>query len=286
MQRDLLNWSMSATMGGVTEIAVMAPIINGRVPGERLTYEEKLRRVIATITDRAEQGIPHQLQTIPSIHFGRMVIIRPEQYLTNSNVPGVDYHPTDAAQDHARGDTDNQPRIPRQMDEFDVSVVLSGGRDGSPPDDPPACNETNGASPPATFHSWLLTIVSFDGDLKVYFRDIADFLARDFDDVFVNCVDFPTTRDFGKFWQWIRRYQISVDLFLCTYPDLSVGRIKQLEDFKRSFDAFVSKVRAPTGSRVENMDELFDEFLRHTKQYASDFPTPGGTYRSKTGKGS
>lgn len=274
MERELFDWSLSATSGGVTEIAVMAPIINGRVPGERLTYEEKLRRTIASIMDRAERGIPHQLLTIPSIHFGRMMIIRPEQYLTNSKVPGVKYH---QLKDEAGGDNAaNRTSIPKQMDEFGVSVVHSGGEVEQK-------NTVDGDAP--VFHSWLFTIVSFDGDLKVYFRDIADILARDFDDVFVNCVDFPSTDNFEKFWHWIRRYQVSVDLFLCTYPNLTVGRIKQLEDFKRCFDDFVLKVRSPTGHRVENMDALFDEFLMQTNQYASDFPTPGGIYRSKLDKG-
>lgn len=270
-------------MGGVTEIAVMAPIINGRVPGERLTYEEKLKRVIATITDRAERGIPHQLQTIPSIHFGRMMIIRPEQYLTNAYVPGIDYHQLDTPEGNdRRKNADNETRIPRQMDGFEMSVIRSGDPVEGSDAEQAECVEP--AQTP-TFHSWLLTIVSFDGDLKVYFRDIADILARDFDEVFVNCVDFPSTSDFEKFWQWIRRYQISVDLFLCAYPNLSVGRIKQLEDFKRCFDAFVLKVRSPTGRKVENMDELFDAFLLQTKQYSSDFPSRGGIYRSKIDKG-
>ncbi|WP_419907006.1 hypothetical protein [Hoeflea sp.] len=273
MERELLNWSMSATMGGVTEIAVMAPIILGRAPGERLTYEEKLRRVIESIANRADRGIPHQLNTISSIHFGRMMIIRPEQYLTNSSASDVAYYDSGGSSPGPQG----QFSIPRPMDEFEISVV---GADSNPVD---AGATGNAAAAPAPgFHSWLLTIVSFDGDLKVYFRDIAQFLARDFDDVFVNCVDFPSTRDFEKFWQWIRRYQVPVDLFLCAYPDLTVARIKQLEDFKLCFDAFVEKVRSPTGRKVENMDELFDEFLRETGQYASDFPTPGGTYRMKS----
>lgn len=265
---------MSASMGGVTEIAVMAPIIKGRVPGERLTYEEKLRRVIASISDRAQRGIPHQLSTIPSIHFGRMMIIRPEQYLTNSHVPGLAYYKPGEG-----GAADATYRVPRPMDEFKVSIQFAGAQ-------PPGANGAKAgegtANAQPSFHSWLLTIVSFDGDLKVYFRDIAQFLARDFDDVFVNCVDFPSTANFESFWHWIRRYQVPVDLFLCAYPDVSVVRIKQLEDFKRSFDGFVAKVRTPTGRRVENMDELFDEFLRKTGQYASDFPTPGGTYRGKS----
>lgn len=270
---------MSASLGGVTEIAVMAPIIKGRVPGERLTYEEKLRRVIASISDRAQRGIPHQLSTIPSIHFGRMMIIRPEQYLTNSNVPGLAYYEPD---DHDGSAADAGFRVPKQIDDFKISIQFAGGqsegRNG-------AREHDGAANAQPSFHSWLLTIVSFDGDLKVYFRDIAEFLARDFDDVFVNCVDFPSTENFESFWQWIRRYQVPVDLFLCAYPDVSVVRIKQLEDFKHSFDAFVAKVRTPGGRRVENMDELFDEFLRKTGQYASDFPTPGGTYRRKSDGG-
>lgn len=276
MERELLDWSMSATMGGVTEIAVMAPIIRGRAPGERLTYEEKLRRVIESIANRAERGIPHQLNTISSIHFGRMMIIRPEQYLTNSRSSDVSYYGAKGTSGGPQGDFS----VPKPMDEFEISVL---GADGNVID-AGAWGNTAISDVPG-FHSWLLTIVSFDGDLKVYFRDIAQFLARDFDDVFINCVDFPSTQDFEKFWQWIRRYQVPVDLFLCAYPDLTVARIKQLEDFKRCFDAFVDKVRSPTGRKVENMEELFDEFLRETGQYASDFPTPGGTYRMKSGEG-
>ncbi|WP_136658062.1 hypothetical protein [Nitratireductor sp. XY-223] len=276
MQRELLNWSMSATSGGVTEIAVLAPIIRGRAPGERLTYEEKLRRVIDSIQTRADRGIPHQLNTITSIHFGRMMIIRPEQYLTNSNVAGVDYFKSGETSGGPQGDFS----VPKPLDEFEITVH---GADGGTIETHAGSNAAHSETP--GFHSWLLTIVSFDGDLKVYFRDIAQFLARDFDEVFVNCVDFPSTRDFEKFWHWIRRYQVPVDLFLCAYPDLTVVQIKQLEDFKRCFDAFVEKVRSPTGRKVENMEELFDEFLRETAQYASAFPTPGGTYRMKSGKG-
>jgi hypothetical protein len=113
-------------------------------------------------------------------------------------------------------------------------------------------------------------------------RDIADYLARDFDRVFENCEDFPGTRGFDSFWRWVKRYQAPVDLFYTSYPDLSVVRIKQLEDFKRRFDAFVLKVRSPTGNRVNSMEELFDDFLRESQQYASDFPTPGGVYVTRS----
>jgi len=56
------------------------------------------------------------------------------------------------------------------------------------------------------------------------------------------------------------------------------------KEFKRQFDAFVASVRSPTGPRVRSMDEMFDEFLRRTQQYASDFPAPGGTFRNTRGE--
>jgi hypothetical protein len=248
--RVLLNWALSKTVGRTTEIAVLAPIKKGRVPGERRTYEARLRFIISTLQSRIEQNLPTELDKVPTIHFGRMIIIRPEQYLVYSKDSNVVYEPGSKGEPRA---------IPAQMDDF---------HDGSKP------------APRADFRSWLLTLVSFDGDLKVYFKDIAAFLDSDFDRVFVNCEDFPSVRCFEQFWTWIRRYQINVDLFYPRYPNLSLVRIKQLEDFKRRFDTFVAKVRSPTGRRVQSMDELFDEFLRTSQQHASGFPSPGGTFKT------
>jgi hypothetical protein len=59
-------------------------------------------------------------------------------------------------------------------------------------------------------------------------------------------------------------------------------RIKQLQEFKRQFDEFVAEVRPANGSRVKSLDDLFDQFLARTQQHASDFPTPGGIYKSKS----
>lgn len=246
MSRKPLDWSTSKSVGGVTEIAVLAPIRKGFVPGERRTYEERLRFAISTIADRVRRGVPTGLETVPTIHFGRMMVIRPEQFLVHSKVPGLDYEPETA--------------VPRPIDDWQ--------EDGPASSDAPE------------FRSWLLTLVEFDGDLKVYFRDVAQFLNADFDSVFCNCEDFPTTREFEKFWTWVRRYQMSTDLFYARYADLSVVRIKELAEFKRRFDAFVARVRSPAGPRVESMDEMFDEFLRQTQQIASDFPAPGGTFRT------
>jgi hypothetical protein len=120
--------------------------------------------------------------------------------------------------------------------------------------------------------------VEFDGDIKVYMRDIAEFLGQDFDYIFENCENYPSTENFEEFWLWIRRYQINTDLFYAPYSNLSVARIRQLEDFKNRFDQFVAQVRSPTGPLVRSMDELFDEFLRETQQYASGFPSPSGIF--------
>lgn len=255
MARIPLNWATSKTIGGVTEIAVLAPIKKGRIPGERRTYEERLRFAIANIANRVKQGIPTELDTVQTIHFGRMIVIRPEQYLVYSKVRNLDYEAPETVAPQG------VPSIPKPIDDY---------REEGPASREPERPE---------FRSWLLTLVEFDGDLKVYFRDIAEFLDSDFDNVFRNCEDYTSTRNFESFWAWIRRYQVETDLFYPRYSDLSVVRIKQLQDFKRRFDAFVAKVRSPTGRRVESMDELFDEFLRRSQQYASDFPAPGGTFK-------
>jgi len=244
-----LNWVKSKSIGQVSEIAVLAPIKLGRVPGERRTYEERLGSAIDNLAGRVQRGIPVELDRIRTIHFGRMIIIRPEQYLVYSDVPGVQYD-----------DTSNG-KIPKPIDDF-FPLDTSDER-------------------PPTFRSWLLTLVEFDGDIRVYFRDVAQFIADDFDTLFRNCEDYGSTSDFEGFWAWIKRYQIETNLFYSRYADLSVVRIKQLQDFKRRFDEFVAEVRPANGRRVESMDDLFDQFLAKTQQYASDFPAPSGIYKAK-----
>jgi hypothetical protein len=90
--RRRLAWAGSKTVGRVTEIAVLTPIRKGCPPGERQTYEERMRAAIANIAQRHREGIPTELNRIPSIHFGRIIILRPEQYLVGSEAPGVDYY--------------------------------------------------------------------------------------------------------------------------------------------------------------------------------------------------
>ena len=51
-----LNWVESRSIGQVSEIAVLAPIKLGRVPGERRTYEERLRSAIDNLTAGFSRG--------------------------------------------------------------------------------------------------------------------------------------------------------------------------------------------------------------------------------------
>jgi hypothetical protein len=110
-----LNWVKSRSIGQVSEIAVLSPIKLGRVPGERRTYEERLRSAIDNLTARVQQGIPIELDRIRTIHFGRMIIVRPEQYLVYSDVPGVQYDET------AKG------KIPKPIDDY-VPLEAAGGK--------------------------------------------------------------------------------------------------------------------------------------------------------------
>jgi hypothetical protein len=242
-----LKWATSRSVGGVTEVAVLAPLRKGRVPGERRTYEERARTLIATIESRVLQGVPTELDPVTTIHFGEIIVIRPEQYLTYSNVKGVAYAP---APDRA---------VPLEIDDYQATA-------GAP-----------------EFRTFLLTIVFFDGELKPYFKDISVFTTTKFDQVFENCEDYPRdgSEDFEGFWSWVQRYQVPVDLFLCRYPNLSAVRIRQLEEFKRRFDAFVTQVRGPGRDRPHTIDDLFDVFLRENEEYARNFPSPGGVFEPR-----
>jgi hypothetical protein len=242
----------SKRIGGVSEIAVLAPIRKGLVPGERRSFEERLRSQIASLAERHEKGIPVELDRITTIHFGRMLIIRPEQYLMNPNWP--------KSGDRQVGIS---AALEKPFDDF-VEIDANGVPEAAHGD-------------PHQYHSLLGVIVGFDGDIKVYMHEIAKFIGRDFDLLFNNCERYPGSANFESFWAWIRTFQIELDLFYSTYPNLSVVRLKQLERFKRRFDAFVARVRAP-GRGNRPIDDLLDEFLQANQQYGVDFPTPNGIY--------
>ena len=278
-----LKWATSQQIGSISEIAVLAPIRKGIVPGERRTYEERLRATIANLAMRHRQGIPTELDRVSSIHFGRMIIIRPEQYLFYAkDIQNIDYYCEDTE------DTDGAEGAEGAAGAAVLAAApANGGSIDSdmpmPLDDfseipEPTATPRRVGQPKPKLRSWVLTLVEFDGEFKSYMREIARFIGTEFDRIFDNCEGYPGTADFEKFWIWIRTFQINTDLFYASYRDLSVVRIRQLEAFKRRFDAFVATVRSPTGPTVRSMDEMFDEFLRENQQYAAGFPAPGGTY--------
>ena len=92
---------------------MLAPIKRGRIPNERRTYEERLRLAIANLASRVKQNIPTQLDKVPTIHFGRMIIIRPEQFLVYSDVSGVKYEAG-----HRRKLPAPELHIPKAIDDY------------------------------------------------------------------------------------------------------------------------------------------------------------------------
>lgn len=275
--RELFQWATSACIGGVSEIAVLAPIRRGCPPGDRRTYEQVARAAIGNLAARHAQGLPTELSKLSTIHFGRIIVLRPEHYLTFSRDAGVPYELEHGVTDiRGAGADDGSRQVPEPIDDF--QEILPDGTPKPDPTDPPNSTVQTDEGKTPYYRSWILTLVEFDGDLKVYMRDIARSLNGDFDAIFKNCEAYPGAGHYEDWWSWIRRFQINVDLFYATYPDLSVVRIKQLEAFKRRFDAFVARVRSPTGPRVRSMDELFDEFLAENQQFATNFPSPGGLF--------
>jgi hypothetical protein len=284
-----LNWATSKAIGAVSELAVLTPVRKGCPPQENRTYEQRLREVIDNIQERHQQGLPIELSRVPSIHFGRLMLIRPEQYLFYSHLREVAYAGQDQSQTGVNKARDARssnaaPRAPLQLNDYRVEPA-------HPPSASPSAQKGAKADAPlpepsSTLRTWLLTLVEFDGDLRVYMRDIADSLGSDFDYIFENCEEYPGCSNFERFWIWIRRFQINTSLFYAPYSNLSVARIRQLEDFRNRFDQFVARVRSPTRP-LTSIDDLFDEFLRETQQRASDFPSASGLFPSPaSGNGS
>ena len=136
-----------------------------------------------------------------------------------------------------------------------------------------------------SLHSWLFFTSNFDGELKDYLREFSLFLAEDVDRIWGNCEGWPLggSRDFEAYWDYAKRHQIPTHAFYSAYPDLSVGRIRQLERFKRAFDQLVAQTRCPDGSTVAEVSRLLDEFLTENTIYPNDFPGEGGLY-ARAGK--
>lgn len=255
----------SKVNGGVTEVALMIPIKLGRIAGERRTYEERLRSVLSSIQSRAAQGIPTEINQIPTIHFARFLIVRPEHYLLYSDI--WKKYVSEKTSSTSEPQTSKGQIV---LDEYKVEILGGGtGTSKKSPKDP--LNQD--------FRSYLFTLILFDNDVKVYGREIASFIRSDVDKIYQNCENYPYARNFPAWWDWFRRYQLNTDVFYNACPGLTVSRIKELELFKAKFDAFIAKAR-PHGERgIEPVDALLDEFIRETQMISSNFPSSGGVYK-------
>lgn len=271
--RSSLEWAESKTAGVASELSLLTPIKPGLVPGERRTYEERLRDHLDSVQRRESASIPSFIRPITAIHFARWLVLRPEQYLQYSRVPGVEYaedqpgRPT--ASPGAPG-TRKLQHTPFPIPEF-VEVP-----DGRP------LPLTEEKLPP--FVSWLLFVVTFDGDLKSYVRHVVQTIREDVDRIWGNCYGYPGAGDFEAFWLYARSHQINTDAFYSAYPTLTVPRIHQLRVFKERFDDFVARTRNPDGTSQDGIGPLLDEFLRANLQYTEDFPAPGGIYDETQGE--
>ena len=87
-----MRWAESKSVGGVSEVTLLTPINPGPIPGEGRTYEQRLRAALASVQRRIEQGVPTVIGSVPTIHFARWLILRPEQYLQLSEQTPVPKH--------------------------------------------------------------------------------------------------------------------------------------------------------------------------------------------------
>jgi hypothetical protein len=111
-------------------------------------------------------------------------------------------------------------------------------------------------------------------------REFSVFLGDDVNRIWGNCEGWPEggARSFETYWDYAKRHQIPTHAFYAAYPELSVGRIRQLQRFKRAFDELVARTRQPDGTTIPDVARLLDEFLAENTVYPSDFPREGGTY--------
>jgi len=136
-----------------------------------------------------------------------------------------------------------------------------------------------------TVRSWLFFTSNFDGQLKDYLREFSVFLGEDVDRIWGNCEGWPEggSRSFETYWDYAKRHQIPTHAFYAAYPELSVGRIRQLQRFKRAFDELIARTRQPDGSSIPEIGGLLDQFLAKNTVYPNDFPKEGGTYAGEDG---
>jgi len=103
-REDLVaRWVESKNVGGVSEVTLLTPIKKGFIPGEGRTYEQRLHQALTLTQERIANGYPTAISTIPTIHFARWLILRPQQYLCGDVDPRgrLTYGATNLADDTA-----------------------------------------------------------------------------------------------------------------------------------------------------------------------------------------
>jgi hypothetical protein len=257
-------WARSTVRARVTEVTIMTPIKRGFIPGEYRTYEERLRSLLSSLNDRANKGVPTPISAIATIHFARWFIVRPEQYLRYSSVPGLAYEVPPQAGFPSDDPHAAAPTLPH-------SILADYQPDYRPADD---------TSELPTLPSWLVFTSNYDGDLKAYIRMFSERIAGEMDRIWSHCEGYPVAgaNDFERFWLYVRAHQIETNAFFAAYPELSTARVQQLRVFKDHFDAFVARTRDRDGRSVAEIGALFDEFIAENQAYTKDFPDDEGLY--------
>jgi hypothetical protein len=76
----------------------------------------------------------------------------------------------------------------------------------------------------------LIFSVSFDGDLKHYFRRFSHGIPDDVDRIWGNCEGYPKrgAHDFEALWRWVKLNQVKALAFYHANPDLTLTDIKRL----------------------------------------------------------
>ncbi|HWE19944.1 MAG TPA: hypothetical protein VG758_22645 [Hyphomicrobiaceae bacterium] len=233
------QWGQSKFVGGVTELTLLTPITPGPIPGQRRTYEERLRQELGSIQRRVDRGLNTPISVIPTIHFAGWLILRPEQYLQSAVFPRAAPPSLD-------------PYAPAYQEpthdyRFRTWLFFTSYFDGDLKD-------------------YLREFSNFLGkDVDRVWGNCEGYPQGG-------------SLDFEAFWQYAKRYQIQTDAFFNAYPGLSVPKIYQLKVFKERFAAFVRATRNPDGRSVEGVGDLLDRFIIENQAYTADFPAMGGTY--------
>jgi hypothetical protein len=232
-------FAQSKFVGGVTELVLLTPITPGPIPGQRRTYEERLRQELASIQRRVDRGLNTPISVIPTIHYAGWLIQRPEQYLQGACFP-------------REAPPSLDPYVPAEQNpthdyRFRSWLFFTSYFDGDLKD-------------------YLREFSNFLGkDVDRVWGNCEGYPEAG-------------SLDFEAFWQYAKRHQIPTDAFFNAYPGVTVPKVHQLKVFKARFAAFVRATRNADGTSIEGIGDLLDKFIIENQAYTADFPAIGGTY--------